>query len=203
MRAVAVGQLDGRTVVVSGSDDGTVRVWDAATGAPVGDPFTGHTDWVNAVAVGQLDGRTVVVSGSSDETVRVWDAATGAPVGDPFTGHTDWVNAVAVGQLDGRTVVVSGSSDGTVRVWDAATGTPIGDLPWRYGKAEVPPSKIDLAASVLGIVFVAPSRFVIATELGIVSLRMPMSSLHRSCRSSEPPEYRVNHQSILYRALGD
>ena len=31
-------------MVVSGSDDGTVRVWDLATGTPVGDPFTGHTD---------------------------------------------------------------------------------------------------------------------------------------------------------------
>ena len=43
VKSVAVGQLDGRTVVVSGSDDGTVRVWDAATGALVGEPFTGHT----------------------------------------------------------------------------------------------------------------------------------------------------------------
>ena len=158
---------------------------------------------MNAVAVGQLDGRTVVVSGSRDKTVRVWDAATGDLLRDPFTGHTDEVNAVAIGQLDGRTVVVSGSDDGTVRVWDAATGTPISDLPRRYDKAEIPPSKIDLAAWVFGIAYVAPSRLVIATELGIVSLRIPMSSLHPSCRSSEPPEYRVNHQSILYRALGD
>ena len=32
VRAVAVGELDGRPVVVSGSSDGTVRVWDLATG---------------------------------------------------------------------------------------------------------------------------------------------------------------------------
>ncbi|WP_189083150.1 nSTAND1 domain-containing NTPase, partial [Mangrovihabitans endophyticus] len=125
--AVAVGQLDGRTIIVSGSDDNTVRVWDAATGTPVGDPFTGHTGWVNAVAVGQLDGRTIIVSGSNDHTVRVWDAATGAPIGDPFTGHTSLVLSVAVGQLDGRTIIVSGSGDRTVRVWDAATGAPVGD----------------------------------------------------------------------------
>ena len=147
----------------------------APTGAPAGGPFTGHTGPVNAVAVGQLEGRTVVVSGRDDRTVRVWDAATGAPAGGQFTGHTGPVNAVAVGQLEGRTVVVSGRDDQTVRVW--AVGTPAGDLPWRGGKAEVPPSKIDLAASALGIVFAAPSRFVTATELGIVSLRMPISYL--------------------------
>ena len=30
-------------MVITGSDDKTVRVWDLATGAPVGDPFTGHS----------------------------------------------------------------------------------------------------------------------------------------------------------------
>ena len=59
--------------------DRTVRVWDLATGAPVGDPFTGHAGPVSAVAVAELDGRPVVISGSDDRTVRVWDLATGAP----------------------------------------------------------------------------------------------------------------------------
>ena len=66
-------------MVISGSDDGTVRVWDLATGAPVGDPFTGHSGGVRAVAAAELDGRPVVISGSSDQTVRVWDLATGDP----------------------------------------------------------------------------------------------------------------------------
>ena len=127
VNAVAIGELDGRTIIASGSDDRTVRVWDAATGQPIGDPLTGHTDWVNAVAIGQLDGRTIIASASNDQTVRVWDAATGSPSADPLTGHTDWVNAVAIGQLDGRTIIVSGSDDRTVRMWDAATGQPIGD----------------------------------------------------------------------------
>ncbi|HET9657515.1 MAG TPA: hypothetical protein VFP72_19345, partial [Kineosporiaceae bacterium] len=78
--AVAFGQLDGRPVAISGSNDNTVRVWDAATGTPIGDPFTGHISRVNAVAFGQLDGRPVAISGSDDHTMRVWDAATGTPV---------------------------------------------------------------------------------------------------------------------------
>jgi WD40 repeat protein len=32
---VALGQVEGRTVIVSGSTDRTVRVWDAATGTPL------------------------------------------------------------------------------------------------------------------------------------------------------------------------
>ena len=91
---MATAQLDGRPVIVSGGGDGTVRVWDLATGAPIGQPLTGHTGAVSRWRSPQLDGRPVVVSGSGDETVRVWDLATGAPVGDPLTGHT---GAVYVG----------------------------------------------------------------------------------------------------------
>ena len=46
VQAVAAAELDGRPVVISGSSDRTVRVWDLATGTPVGDPFTGHGGWV-------------------------------------------------------------------------------------------------------------------------------------------------------------
>jgi hypothetical protein len=125
VNSVAFGELDGRTVVVSGSSDETVRVWDLATGTPIGAPFTGHAYTVDAVAAGELYGRPVAVSGSSDRTVRVWDLATGTPIRAPFTGHEHGVNAVAAGELAGRPVAVSGSSDETVRVWDLATGTPV------------------------------------------------------------------------------
>ncbi|KAG1864608.1 WD40-repeat-containing domain protein, partial [Suillus tomentosus] len=71
------------TRIVSGSSDDTVRVWDAATGLPLGEPFRGHTDSVWSVSFSP-DG-TRIVSGSNDSTVRVWDAATELP----FQEHTD------------------------------------------------------------------------------------------------------------------
>ena len=65
---------DGR-LIVSGSYNSTVRVWDAATGAERR-VLKGHSSEVNAIAFSP-DGR-LIVSGSGDITVRVWDVATGA-----------------------------------------------------------------------------------------------------------------------------
>ena len=98
-----VGRLGGRDVIVSGSDDRTVRLWDAA-GQPIGEPLTGHTSAVRSVAVGRLGDRDVIVSGSDDRTVRLWDAA-GQPVGEPI----DLMEAVGALTLSrGRLLVATG-----------------------------------------------------------------------------------------------
>jgi len=99
---------DGRWVV-SGSGDGTVRVWEAATGEEVA--RMEHEGPVSAVAFGP-DGRWVV-SGSGDGTVRIWEAATGEEVAR--MEHEGPVSAVAFGR-DGRWVA-SGSEDNTLRIW--------------------------------------------------------------------------------------
>ena len=87
VNAVAVGERQGRPVIVSGGDDGTVRVWDLESGEPVLGPLTGHDGVVDAVAVGERQGRPVIVSGGGDGTVRVWDLESGEPVLGPLTGH--------------------------------------------------------------------------------------------------------------------
>ncbi len=60
---------DGRRIV-SGSDDNTLRLWDAATGAAIGEPLKGHSGSVTSVAFSP-DGRRIA-SGSGDSTLRVW-----------------------------------------------------------------------------------------------------------------------------------
>ena len=114
---------DGQRIVTVSSDDYTLRVWDAGTGAPVGAPPPGDTGRVLRVAFSP-DG-TRIVSDNSDDTLRLWDAGTGAPNGAPLIGHTDSVFSLAFSP-DGRRIV-SGSRDDTVRIWDVATGQPIGN----------------------------------------------------------------------------
>ena len=63
-------------LLASAGDDGTVRLWDPASGDPIGEPLTGHTDAVCAVAFSP-DG-TLLASAGDDGTVRLWDPASGA-----------------------------------------------------------------------------------------------------------------------------
>ncbi|THU96629.1 hypothetical protein K435DRAFT_664054, partial [Dendrothele bispora CBS 962.96] len=81
---------------VSASDDKTIRLWDAGTGAQIGDPLQGHENWVTSVAF-SADG-TRIVSGSRDNTIRLWHVATDVQtqhsLRDTFSHvqfpHTNW-----------------------------------------------------------------------------------------------------------------
>ncbi|KAJ6491090.1 WD40-repeat-containing domain protein, partial [Mycena sanguinolenta] len=103
--------------IVSGSNDKTVRIWDAATGAAIGKPLQGHDKSVQSVAFSP-DGQRIA-SGSADKTVRIWDAAMGAAIGEPLKGHNGYVQSVAFSP-DGQHIV-SGSDDKMVLIWNVAT----------------------------------------------------------------------------------
>lgn len=124
--AVAFGDLDGRAIAASAGGDRRLRLWDAGTGRPLGDPLVGHTDWVTSVAFGHVDGKTILVSAGRDGTVRRWDVSTGRAVGGRPLRHSGPVRAVAVGYMFDRIVVVSGGEDDAVMVWDATTGQVMG-----------------------------------------------------------------------------
>ncbi|KAF7980465.1 hypothetical protein HWV62_37934 [Athelia sp. TMB] len=108
---------DGRHIA-SGSEDGSVHIWDAETSLLAAGPIRGHTGPVKSVSFSP-DGHQVA-SGSDDRTVCIWDGETGALAAGPFLGHTGSVPSVAFSS-DGRQVA-SGSSDCSVRIWDAEAG---------------------------------------------------------------------------------
>ena len=108
------------TRVVTASGDRTARLWDAATGQPLGAPLR-HEGGVTSAAFSP-DG-TRVVTASRDATARLWDGATGQPLGAALR-HEGGVTSAAFSP-DG-TRVVTASRDATARLWDGATGQPLG-----------------------------------------------------------------------------
>jgi WD40 repeat protein/serine/threonine protein kinase/tetratricopeptide (TPR) repeat protein len=110
---------DGRSVV-TGSEDGTARLWNVASGKSIGPPLQ-HRKPVIAVAFSPL-GNTVL-TGCEDGTAQIWDPTTGQPIGPPLQ-HTSAVLSVTF-HPDGK-IVVTGCRDRMGRLWDAETGRPIG-----------------------------------------------------------------------------
>jgi WD40 repeat protein len=107
---------DGRWLV-SASQDGTMRAWDAVTGKV----FTEMQNTGRVFSVSfSPDGRRVV-STSEDGTVNVFDVTTGRILAK--AKHREEAIFAAF-SLDGRRVV-STSQDGVVLVWDASTGNPL------------------------------------------------------------------------------
>ncbi|WP_261341226.1 WD40 repeat domain-containing serine/threonine-protein kinase [Fimbriiglobus ruber] len=113
---------DGRRVMTASGT--VVRVWDAASGAPLSPPIA-HTAPVSRAAFGSGGRRVMTASGT---VVRVWDAASGAPLSPPIA-HTAFL-AHAAFSPDGRWVVTASGT--AVRVWDAETGKPLSP-PLQFG----------------------------------------------------------------------
>jgi len=100
-------------LVASGSADGSIRIWQDATGDCLA-MLRGHRGRITCL------GQTVtgeLLSGSSDSTIRVWAMETLEDVStaEEYRGHSDCVVALQVLE-DNR--VISASSDGTVRLWE-------------------------------------------------------------------------------------
>ena len=112
--------------VLSGGEDGTVKLWDAATARLVR-TFLGHIGPVTAVAFAP-DG-TRVLSGDDQGTLKLWDAVTGEHV-RALEGHLGGITSAAFSP-DGKRVL-SGSADRAVRLWVVATGRLI----WAFQDAE-------------------------------------------------------------------
>ncbi|WP_342775003.1 WD40 repeat domain-containing protein [Nonomuraea diastatica] len=131
------------SIVATGSDDGTARLWDTASrrqlGAPIARPKFECSDVLLAFSP---DGRTLATSCLG--TVRFYDVATRRELGAPLK-HEGVVTALAYNPA-GKTFA-TGDSRGVIQQWDAVTRRPHGAP---MGRAEDGP---DRSSKIFGLTF--------------------------------------------------
>ncbi|MEF3116676.1 hypothetical protein [Streptomyces chrestomyceticus] len=132
---------DGRALA-TGSEDGTVRVWDPATGRPLG-TLTGHRGKVASLAF-RPDGHTLLIA-TDEGTVWLGDTRTGQVRATPVR-HRD--QGAPVLSPDGRTVASADAQD-TVRLYDIATGRVRAALPGSHAAKAFSPDGRTLVTSAL------------------------------------------------------
>ena len=119
----SVGFSSDGSLLLSSSQDNTVRVWDFETAQAL-KTFRGHGGRVQAVAF-LPDGKRIL-SAAHDHTVREWSIAGYEEIrtlkGRVLDGHADAVLAAAYSQDQSQ--VITASRDRTARTWNAITGEP-------------------------------------------------------------------------------
>src|SRR5260221_19586 len=85
----AVFISDGKKIVTS-SNDGTAKIWDAASGKLLA-TLKGHTSEVNSAqfspaCLNDPIGGKIVITTSKDATAKIWDASSGMLLAN-LTGH--------------------------------------------------------------------------------------------------------------------
>jgi len=100
------------TLLVSGSDDETIKLWDVQTGGAI-KTFHGHTHLVSSVSI-SLD-NAILASGSWDNSIRLWGIWTGECL-CVIDGHSGWVKSVSFSPTNSQHLI-SASNDNTIQQW--------------------------------------------------------------------------------------
>lgn len=107
------------TRLLVATTNGTIRIYDVASGALLGS-FRGHLTDLYTLTFSRDGNRAL--SGGSNGQLLLWDINTQQTI-QSFVGHSGGVWSVVFSPDETR--ILSGSDDSSVRVWDVATGAEI------------------------------------------------------------------------------
>ena len=99
-------------MLVSGSNDKTVKLWDIQTGGVI-KTFHNHTNWVQSVSISP--DCTVIASGAKDRTICIWDLQTGGCC-HTIGGHNSYITFVCFSPTNSQLLI--SASGGTIYHWD-------------------------------------------------------------------------------------
>src|SRR5262245_17068890 len=112
------------TKIATGSQDGTIQVWDASTGQSLKILRQGGAGMVMAV-VWHPDSNKLA-SGGLNQSLIIWDAATGQPT---LTFQEQLPNYTAIAWNPDGTKIAGVNDGGLFQIWDAISGSLLPPIP--------------------------------------------------------------------------
>jgi hypothetical protein len=141
--AAAFGQQG--TLLLTGTKDGAVMIWDASNGKALSQPML-HPGEIDAVAMS--DDGTRIVTATADRTIRIWDVKSGEALTPPISCPGDRLTTISsVGFSLHDSIVFARSTSihgtefqGSLSIWEIPS----------WGKDEVPEWFLKMAESIGG-----------------------------------------------------
>lgn len=127
-------------MVATGSEDGTVRIWNTHTGALTATLICAPKYRWGLNIVWSPDGRAIAIDGNGgDERPQIWDTRTWKLKANLYTHDTSRI----IWSPDSKLLLTTRFEDRVVKVWDAETGSQLAALEqvapcpkksfWKYG----------------------------------------------------------------------
>ncbi len=108
-------------LLASSATDGTLRIWDVATGLPRFTLQDHRESWFSGIAFSP-DGKTLFSGGGGEPSIRFWDVSTGKPARAPLKPESGVFGDSIALRWDGR-ILAAAADDGTITIWDVAAGS--------------------------------------------------------------------------------
>ncbi|WP_322003278.1 caspase family protein [Marinobacter alexandrii] len=121
--SIGFGQVEGEPVVISGGEEGIVRLWNARTGKKEQELSWEYLARVTAVKLCEINGEPLTVAANTHGLVRLSYFLPGYRNYD--RSQPEKVNKLIWGEIEGEPVIVTANSNGDVQLLSHLNGAPL------------------------------------------------------------------------------